>query len=170
MERRTFTFSNSDKATFGNNSNEFNFHADYMYTPLGALQALSLWAQVVDQQAPTTFANMVNAVRLLPDDLRAQARTLVADNLMTFAAGASSMGRDRMSDRSDGDPNSLWPHSQHPVISRHPVTGGHGQPEDDQRGRGGGDRGNLCAQCLPRPRNHGIPEVRGTGSLRSEER
>lgn len=123
MERRYGVFSNTDKGTFGNSNNEFNFHADYMYTPQGALQALSLWGDVIDQQAPTTFANMVNAVKLLPADLKEEARMLVVDNLLKFTEDATAVGRDRMSERQDGDPNSLWPHSFHPVISHHPVTG-----------------------------------------------
>jgi taurine dioxygenase len=123
MELRYGRFSNTDKGTFGNTNNEFNFHADYMYTPQGALQALSLWAEVIEQQAATTWANMVNAVKALPDDLREEVRYLIVDSLMKFTPDAAAVGRDRLSERPAVDPNSMWPHSQHAVISHVPATG-----------------------------------------------
>jgi taurine dioxygenase len=122
MEAKVGWFSNRDKATFGPANNEFLFHADYQYTPQGALQALSLWAEVIDQQAPTSYVDMVDAVKRLPDDLREKVQYLVVENLLKFT-GTTASGRDRMSQRTGGDLDRLWPHAQHPAISRHPVTG-----------------------------------------------
>lgn len=123
LTKRFGLFSNTDEGTYGNRNDEFSYHADYMYTPQGALQALSLWAQTIEQQGPTSYANMVNAVKLLPAELKERVRYLVVDNLLKYTDDAKATGRDRMSDRPPGQPNSMWPHSKHPVISHHPVTG-----------------------------------------------
>ena len=123
LSERFSIFSNTDQATLGASGVEFIYHADYMYTPIGAVQALSLWAQTLEQNAPTTWANMVHAVRALPVDLRGRAEHLAVDNLLIYAKNAAPAVRSRMSSRKAGEPDSLYPHSEHPVIQRHPVTG-----------------------------------------------
>jgi alpha-ketoglutarate-dependent taurine dioxygenase len=123
LAERYSWMSNTESGTYGPSSSEYCFHADHMFTPQGALQAISLFAVEMEQPAPTVFANMVNAAAILPGELRARVDTLFVDNLLSFGPDYRTEARCRMSNRLEGAPNSMYPHAVHPVIERHPVTG-----------------------------------------------
>jgi taurine dioxygenase len=124
VSERYSYMSNTDKGTYGATSGRLLFHADHMFTPQGALQAISLYATEMEQPSATIFANMVHAATSLPAELRGRVDSLFVDNLQGFIPEYFAGDiRCRMSSRRPGDPNSLYPHAVHPVIERHPVTG-----------------------------------------------
>ena len=122
-EERYAWVANTDVGTFGASSAEFCWHADQMYTPQGALQALSLYGAVMEQSTPTQFADMVRAVSKLSPELRSRVANLRVVNLLIFDDQFRPERRCRMSTRPANAPNWKYPHSIHPLIERHPVTG-----------------------------------------------
>ena len=109
--------SNTDKGTYGPETDEVVFHSDYMFTPAGALQAQSWYNIENEVESRTSYTNMVRAAALLPADLRAKVEDLFVVNALARTPGFRFDSRCRMSRVPDA------PHAVHPIIERHPVTG-----------------------------------------------
>lgn len=93
------------------------FHSDFAFTP-SPTQAIALHAlEVPADGAPTLFADAVNAVRLLPADLRDRLAGRRVVNLYDF-----HRPDDRPMRLAEADPRS--PRCEHPVMASHPRTGG----------------------------------------------
>jgi taurine dioxygenase len=99
------------------------FHSDYQFTEEGALHAISLYATEMEAEEPTVFANMVRAVEQLPSDLASKARSLDVVQLRDYSVNHSESKRARLSERIPGAPDGQYPHSIHPMVRKHPVTG-----------------------------------------------
>ncbi len=117
--------SNADAAGEGyvGGSDEILWHSDYMFTPHGALQGLSLYAQTLEQDEPTRYANMVRAVDTLPDDLRTRLEDVEVFQLLDMSKNSTTTRRCRWSERIPDAPDAQYPHSLHPILERHPRSG-----------------------------------------------
>lgn len=100
-----------------------NFHSDYQFAKEGALHAISLYATEMEAEEPTIFANMVRAAEKLPPELSRKAHLLDVVQLRDYSVNHSESKRARLSERIPGAPDGQYPHSTHPMIRKHPVTG-----------------------------------------------
>ena len=123
FEQRFTYLSNTEKATQGPAKEELCYHADMAWTPQGPMQAISLYSVELEQPSRTGFANMINAVKLMPSALRERIRFLVVDNTSPFTSTYRTDTRARLSERPADAPNWMYPHAEHAIVSRHPVTG-----------------------------------------------
>jgi alpha-ketoglutarate-dependent taurine dioxygenase len=104
-------------------SNKISWHSDYAFTEHGPLHGISLCATVLERAEPTSWANMVRAVELLPDELRRRVEKVEVFQLLDLSRQASTSRRNRLSEALPSAPAAQYPHSVHPIIERHPLTG-----------------------------------------------
>jgi taurine dioxygenase len=113
----------SAKGNYIKDTGRLLFHADYQFAEEGALHAISLYATEMEAEEPTIFANMVRAVETLPPELARKARELDVIQLRDYSVNHSESKRARLSQRIPGAPDGQYPHSTHPMVRKHPVTG-----------------------------------------------
>jgi taurine dioxygenase len=98
------------------------FHSDYMFTAHGPLQALSLYAETVERDEPTLFADMVHAAKSIPKDFRQRLALLEVINCCDYSSGGREYERYRMSMKRPGQPDAEFPNTRQPLLAHHPVT------------------------------------------------
>jgi taurine dioxygenase len=98
------------------------FHSEYMFTAHGPIQALSLYAETMERDEPTLFADMVHAAKSIPKDLRQRLASLEVINCCDFSSGGREYERYRMSQKPPEQPDAEFPGTRQPLLSHHPVT------------------------------------------------
>ena len=98
------------------------FHSEYMFTNHGPIQALSLYAETVERDEPTLFADMVHAAKSIPNDLRQRLAPLEVINCCDFSSGGREYERYRMSQKRPDQPDAEFPGTRQPLLSHHPAT------------------------------------------------
>jgi taurine dioxygenase len=98
------------------------FHSDFMFTDHGPLQSISLYAETVERDEPTLFADMVHAAKSIPKDLRQRLASLEVINCLDFTRSGREYERYRMSMKRPEQTDAEFPSSRQPLLAHHPVT------------------------------------------------
>jgi taurine dioxygenase len=118
-----FTYVGTSPDAYVKGTDRLRFHSDWQCAESGALQAISLYAEEMQYDDPTIFADMTYAARSLPDDLRAEVEGYDLVQCTDFSGATPIGGHFRLSAQAPGVPDSKFPRSIHPALGRHRVTG-----------------------------------------------
>jgi taurine dioxygenase len=118
-----FTYVGTTPDAYVKGTDRLRFHSDWQCAESGALQVISLYAEEMQYDDPTIFADMTHAARSLPSDLRDRVANLGLVQCTDFSGATPKGGHFRLSAQKPGVPDVYFPRSVHPLLGRHRVTG-----------------------------------------------
>jgi taurine dioxygenase len=118
-----FTHVGTTPDAYVKGTDRLRFHSDWQCAESGALQVISLYAEEMEHDDPTIFADMTYAARSLPSDLRDRVASFDLVQCTDFSGATPKDGHFRLSAQAPGVADAYFPRSVHPLLGRHRVTG-----------------------------------------------
>jgi taurine dioxygenase len=118
-----FTYVGTSPDAYVKGTDRLRFHSDWQCSENGALQVISLYAQEMEHDDPTIFADMTHAARSLPAELRSEVDGYDLVQCTDFSGATPKDGHFRLSAQASGVSDAYFPRSVHPLLGRHRVTG-----------------------------------------------
>jgi taurine dioxygenase len=118
-----FTHVGTSAKDYVKGTSGLRFHSDWQCAESGALRAISLCAQEMENDDPTIYADMTHAVRALPSELRSEVEGMELVQCTDFSGATPTDGHFRLSAQGEGVADAYLPRAVHPLIGKHRFTG-----------------------------------------------